>query len=97
MDKSVRVMLDYDRNKLQLADVKLRMAIVSLAGGTFVTSLYAMNLNNFLQTTSSGFLAVVAVATLVACSFYARKLYILRRTGRRTMQRYRGFGFLGLH
>lgn len=80
--KSIRAILDANRNALMLLDLKFSVGTLGLAMGTFLAGLYGMNLENFIEETNWGFGAVTgisALASLVVCIYGLRLLRKVQR------------------
>lgn len=76
-EEIVKAILDANRNALMLLELKFTIWALGLGGGTFIASLYGMNLENFIEDTPWGMGAVVAAsvaATVFLMRFGQRKL-----------------------
>ncbi|GKT96234.1 LOW QUALITY PROTEIN: inner membrane magnesium transporter Mrs2 [Colletotrichum tofieldiae] len=82
MDRSIRAILDANRNALMLLDLKFSVGTLGLAMGTFLAGLYGMNLENFIEDTYWGFAGVTITSTicsLIVCWYGLVKLRKVQR------------------
>ncbi|QNP97969.1 Mitochondrial inner membrane magnesium transporter LPE10 [Yarrowia lipolytica] len=84
-EEIVNIILDANRNALMHLDLKFQIGALGLAGGTFIASLYGMNLKNFIEESYWGFLGVTGVASLLTVWIIAHFLKSLRQVQRVTM------------
>lgn len=81
-NRSVRAILDANRNALMLLDLKFSVGTLGLAMGTFLAGLYGMNLENFIEETNWGFAGVTGVSvvfSLIVCWYGLTKLRRVQR------------------
>ena len=78
-----------------LLDLKFSVGTLGLAMGTFIAGLYGMNLENFIEETSWGFLGVTGVSILFSLWVCRYGLLKLRKVQRVKMQGDDSFGGLG--
>ena len=69
-----------------LLDLKFSVGTLGLAMGTFIAGLYGMNLENFIEETSWGFLGVTGVSILFSLWVCRYGLLKLRKVQRVKMQ-----------
>uniref|UniRef100_A0A060TAN8 Magnesium transporter n=1 Tax=Blastobotrys adeninivorans TaxID=409370 RepID=A0A060TAN8_BLAAD len=84
-EEIINIILDSNRNSLMLLDLKFQIGTLGLGGGTFIASLYGMNLMNFIEETNWGFLAVTGVVSITSLWIIIYCLRHLRRVQRVTM------------
>lgn len=80
--RSIRAILDANRNALMLLDLKFSVGTLGLAMGTFLAGLYGMNLENFIEETNWGFAGVTGMSTvfsLLVCWYGLTKLRKVQR------------------
>ena len=80
--KSVKAILDANRNSLMLLDLKFSIGTLGIGSGAFVASLYGMNLKNFIEESDLGFLGVTAwsfVFAIMVCGYGLKKLRKVQR------------------
>ena len=82
MCKSVKAILDANRNSLMLLDLKFSIGTLGLGSGALVAALYGMNLKNFMEESDFGFVGVSAwsfVFAAIVCSYGLTKLRKVQR------------------
>ena len=62
---SVKSVLDSHRNSIMMLEVRLSVAMLSIASGTYVAGLYGMNVSHGLEEASNGF-ALTTGGSLIA-------------------------------
>lgn len=77
-EEIVKAILDANRNSLMLLELRFSIWALGLGGGTFIASLYGMNLENFIEDNNWGFGAVVGSSILVS--------WLMLRYGSRRLQ-----------
>ena len=80
--RSIRAILDANRNALMLLDLKFSVGTLGLAMGTFLAGLYGMNLENFIEETNWGFAGVTSTSmafSLLVCWYGLTKLRKVQR------------------
>ncbi|KAG5974350.1 magnesium ion transporter [Claviceps digitariae] len=81
-EEIVRAILDANRNSLMLLDLKFSVGTLGLAMGTFLAGLYGMNLENFIEESNWGFVAVTSMssfASILVCWYGLIKLRKVQR------------------
>ncbi|KAB8337070.1 hypothetical protein FH972_021374 [Carpinus fangiana] len=81
-EEIVKAILDANRNSLMLLELRFSIWALGLGGGTFIASLYGMNLENFIEDSNLGFGAVVGtslVVTWLLCRYGLRRLQNVTR------------------
>ncbi|KAG5917100.1 magnesium ion transporter [Claviceps africana] len=86
-EEIVRAILDANRNALMLLDLKFSVGTLGLAMGTFLAGLYGMNLENFIEETNWGFVAVTGMSSLASIMVCWYGLIKLRKVQRIKMMR----------
>ena len=94
--RRIRAILDANRNALMLLDLKFSVGTLGLAMGTFIAGLYGMNLENFIEETSWGFLGVTGVSILFSLWVCRYGLLKLRKVQRVKMQGDERLGGVGV-
>ncbi|KAK9479507.1 hypothetical protein V1514DRAFT_328115 [Lipomyces japonicus] len=84
-EEIVNIILDANRNSLMLLELKFSIGAVGLAGGALVAGLYGMNLKNFMEDSTAGFVGMTTFASAVVMIIIAIGLKHLRRVQRVTM------------
>lgn len=84
-EEIVNIILDANRNQLMHLDLKFQIGALGLAGGTFIASLYGMNLKNFIEESYWGFTGVTGIASMLTLWIILHFLKSLRRVQRVTM------------
>lgn len=85
MQRSVKAILDANRNSLMLLDLKFSIGTLGLGAGTFVAALYGMNLKNYLEETDLGFAGVSAVCAVFAMVAFVYGIKKLKKVQRLSM------------
>lgn len=83
--RSVKAILDANRNSLMLLDLKISICTLGVGSGGFVAALYGMNLKNFIEENDLGFFGVSAWCFLFGCAAVAYGLNKLRKVQRVSM------------
>lgn len=81
-EEIINIILDSNRNSLMLLDLKFQIGTLGLGAGAFISALYGMNLQNFIEETNWGFGAVtgaVSAATVVVIMISLRHLRGVQR------------------
>lgn len=60
----INVVLDSNRNQLMLLGLKFSTGLLSLCLCLYISALYGMNLENFIEESDGGFEAVIVVSTI---------------------------------
>ncbi|VVT56140.1 uncharacterized protein SAPINGB_P004851 [Magnusiomyces paraingens] len=84
-EEIINIILDSNRNSLMLLDLKFQIGTLGLGAGAFVSALYGMNLQNFIEETNWGFGAVTGVTFVSTVVIIIMSLRNLRRVQRVTM------------
>jgi len=79
-EEVVMLRLDVSRNQLLVADTKLSVVSVSLAFGSFISSMFGMNLINHFESNSSGFLIVFGLTTVISIIVVIGTILHFKRT-----------------
>ena len=93
--RSVKAILDANRNSLMLLDLKFSIGTLGIGSGAFVASLYGMNLKNFIEESDLGFFGVSAwsfIFAAIVCSYGLKKLRKVQRVSMWGEQGGRGRG-----
>lgn len=53
-EEIINIILDSNRNSLMLLDLKFQIGTLGLGAGAFISALYGMNLQNFIEETNWG-------------------------------------------
>ena len=79
-EEVVMLRLDVSRNQLLIADTKLSVVSVALAFGSFISSMFGMNLVNHFESNSSGFLTVFLLTTITSIIVVIGTILHFKRT-----------------
>lgn len=80
--RSVKAILDANRNSLMLLDLKFSIGTLGIGSGAFIAALYGMNLKNFIEDSDVGFWGVTgwcAVFSGIVCAYGLTKLRKVQR------------------
>jgi magnesium transporter len=83
--RSVKAILDANRNSLMLLDLKFSILTLSITAGTFVAALYGMNLKNWIEESDLGFYGISAWCTVFGLIVAVYGLQKLRKVQRVSM------------
>lgn len=81
-EEIVRAILDANRNALMLLDLKFSIGTLGISAGMFIAALYGMNLKNFIEEDSLGFVGVsgfCTAVTVVGCLWAFKRLRKVQR------------------
>lgn len=84
-EEIINIILDSNRNNLMLLDLKFQIGTLAMGGGAFIAGLYGMNLQNFIEETDWGFIAVSGTVFFISSAIVMWGLRSLRRIQRVTM------------
>lgn len=84
-EEIVNIILDSNRNSLMLLDLRFQIGTLGLGAGTFIASLYGMNLENFIEEAHWGFAGVSAIVIMSTACVIMVSLKNLYRVQRVTM------------
>lgn len=84
-EEIINIILDSNRNSLMLLDLKFQIGTLGLSGGAFISALYGMNLQNFIEESDWGFASVSGVVGITAAVIIIISLKNLRKVQRITM------------
>ena len=79
-EEVVMLRLDVSRNQLLIADTKLSVVSVSLAFGSFISSMFGMNLVNHYESNSLGFFTVFVSTTIISIIIVIGTILHFKRT-----------------
>jgi len=81
-ESRVKAILDANRNSLMLLELKFSIGTLGIGSGAFVAALYGMNLKNFMEESSMGFVGVTGwccVFAALVCTYGLTKLRKVQR------------------
>ncbi len=84
-EEIVNIILDSNRNRLMLLGLRFSIGTLALGVGTFIASLYGMNLKNFIEESDFAFFGVSAVCGIITIAVLLHSLKILRGMQKVTM------------
>ncbi len=80
----VQIILDKQRNNLIMFDLKANLMTVALTSGTFVSSIFGMNLASSFEKVPGMFYGVAGLSLVIAGTLYHRAMKVMKniRPGR---------------
>jgi magnesium transporter len=80
----VQIILDKQRNNLIMFDLKANLMTVAMTSGTFISSLFGMNLVSSIEKVPGIFYGVAGLSILIAGTLYNRAMKVMKnmRPGR---------------
>ncbi|CAN6668460.1 magnesium transporter Mrs2p, mitochondrial [Trichomonascus vanleenenianus] len=81
-EEIINIMLDANRNSLMLMELKITIGTLGFSFGMFLSALYGMNLENFIEESPYGFgsvTGVIATLTILVTWFNLRKLSVVKK------------------
>lgn len=64
-EETMNVILDAKRNQIMVFEVRLAIIMIGLAAGTFIAGLFGMNLINYMEDSSWGFVTMTGVSIVI--------------------------------
>ncbi|MCJ1310318.1 magnesium ion transporter [Agyrium rufum] len=84
-EEIVKAILDANRNSLMLLDLKFSIGTLGIGSGAFIAALYGMNLKNYMEESSFGFVTVCGLSFVFASIICSYGLVKLRKVQRVSM------------
>lgn len=78
-EEIINIVLDSNRNQLMLLGIRFAMGTLSLGAALWIGSLYGMNLENFIEETSFGFILVTTLGVLCTSWLFAYSIKQLHK------------------
>ena len=82
IEEAMQFKLDSSRNQLLVIEMNLEILMVTIAIGTYITSLFGMNLDSGLEDTDTTFWIIVVISSvIILCTTIFLFMYYYRRSG----------------
>ena len=81
----INVVLDSNRNQLMLLGLKFSTGLLSMGVALYVSALYGMNLENFIEEIDGGFEVVTVVSTIALIALLLFSVKQLKKVEKVTM------------
>lgn len=78
-EEIINIILDSNRNQLMLLGLRFSIGLLSLGGALFMTSLYGMNLENFIEEGNFGFALISTIGVISMSYLFAFSIKRLHR------------------
>lgn len=78
-EEIINIILDSNRNQLLLLGIQFTIGMLSLGGAIWVGSLYGMNLENFIEETSYGFILITGISLVSMVWLFAYSIRHLHK------------------
>lgn len=84
-EEIINVVLDSNRNELMLLGLRFSVGLMSLGVALYVSALFGMNLENYIEETDEGFGVIVLISFLALFGFLLFTVNLLRKIQKVTM------------
>lgn len=84
-EEIINIVLDSNRNELMLLGLRFSIGLLSMGGALYISALYGMNLENFIEESDGGFEAVVVLGLLLLLALFLLSVRQLQRLRKITM------------